>query len=542
MSDEHGEESPEASNHELAEALSEPKPLPKRSCLDHGAGMMSKKMDEINNLLAAAKLVHAPGKETARSKGPDASTNTRLRELLGQPQPTAESSLCSDRHAVDAHPPGYSSCTKASQDSDSEACGTTIETSPDTSGSDPKTESSTLQSLRSFLGGGAGREGGAQAGVGAGAASKLDEVHHLLHAARLVLGPEAVAEVLPKTNNETNSKLRELLKQGFESEQTCPAGAQSTSATIVDTVQRVKQLINTAPAAPKVPEAKLQEVEGLIKSAQSLFGPEQVVSAAARTDNSTADRLRRILEQQAPNTSDHRGETGSQEQAGTVGELATTVDRVRQMLDQQQSTTSETAESNSTNDKLLQILQRSNQSTSKPSEVAAASTIDAKKARKRAKQKSRKAEKMQQALAPSRLTEAMHSDPKLDTNADSTMVPSLAAAKETFDGITNVLGNQTAPEDPKLYARIKGQLNKQDQGEFVHITSEDIKVEKMTDIYRRMQDLMTDTQAKQAQLLQSVISKREQADPIVTQIASTVVGPTQATDVEGDIDELEELD
>lgn len=91
---------------------------------------------------------------------------------------------------------------------------------------------------------------------------------------------------------------------------------------------------------------------------------------------------------------------------------------------------------------------------------------------------------MQQALAPSRLTEAMHSDPKLDTNADSTMVPSLAAAKETFDGITNVLGNQTAPEDPKLYARIKGQLNKQDQGEFVHITSEDIKVEKMTDIYR----------------------------------------------------------
>lgn len=88
---------------------------------------------------------------------------------------TAESSLCSDRHAVDAHPPGYSSCTKASQDSDSEACGTTIETSPDTSGSDPKTESSTLQSLRSFLGGGAGREGGAQAGVGAGAASKLDE-------------------------------------------------------------------------------------------------------------------------------------------------------------------------------------------------------------------------------------------------------------------------------------------------------------------------------------------------------------------------------
>lgn len=57
-----------------------------------------------------------------------------------------------------------------------------------------------------------------------------------------------------------------------------------------------------------------------------------------------------------------------------------------------------------------------------------------------------------------------------------------------------------------------------------------------------MQDLMTDTQAKQAQLLQSVISKREQADPIVTQIASTVVGPTQATDVEGDIDELEELD
>lgn len=42
------------------------KPLPKRSCLDHGAGMMSKKMDEINNLLAAAKLVHAPGKETVR--------------------------------------------------------------------------------------------------------------------------------------------------------------------------------------------------------------------------------------------------------------------------------------------------------------------------------------------------------------------------------------------------------------------------------------------------------------------------------------------
>lgn len=62
------------------------------------------------------------------------------------------------------------------------------------------------------------------------------------------------------------------------------AGAQSTSATIVDTVQRVKQLINTAPAAPKVPEAKLQEVEGLIKSAQSLFGPEQVRGSCCSID------------------------------------------------------------------------------------------------------------------------------------------------------------------------------------------------------------------------------------------------------------------